>query len=68
LLVITEWDEFRTLDLTRLRETMNHPIIVDGRNIFVPERVAQAGFEYYSMGRAVLKPETHSEQSAAADV
>jgi UDPglucose 6-dehydrogenase len=68
LLVVTEWDEFRDLDLARLRETMTHPIIVDGRNIFAPERVAAAGFEYYSVGRAVVRPNTeHSRPVSVSE-
>jgi UDPglucose 6-dehydrogenase len=56
LLVVTEWDEFRYLDLKRLHATMSHGIIVDGRNIFSPALVADAGFEYYSMGRPAVHP------------
>jgi UDPglucose 6-dehydrogenase len=56
LLVLTEWDEFRELDLQRLREIMEVPIIVDGRNLFDPEAVAKAGFEYVCMGRAGAAP------------
>jgi UDPglucose 6-dehydrogenase len=51
LLVLTEWDEFRKLDLDRIRKTMAVPIIVDGRNIFSSEAVQKAGIEYISMGR-----------------
>jgi len=51
LLVLTEWDEFRDLDLCRIRELMDVPVIVDGRNVFAPERILSAGFEYLSVGR-----------------
>jgi UDPglucose 6-dehydrogenase len=51
LLVLNEWDEFRNLDLGRIRELMDVPVIVDGRNVFAPERVRRAGFEYLSIGR-----------------
>jgi UDPglucose 6-dehydrogenase len=51
LLVVTEWEEFRRLDLGRIRELMANPIIVDGRNIFSPAEVRGLGFEYYSVGR-----------------
>ncbi len=51
LLVLTEWNEFRDLDLHRIREAMEVPVIVDGRNVFAPERVLSAGFEYLSVGR-----------------
>ena len=51
LLVLTEWDEFVNLDLTRLKQAMTNPIIVDGRNILSPEKARGLGFEYYSIGR-----------------
>ena len=51
LLIITEWDEFRDLDLSRIKEVMANSIIIDGRNIFEPSKVRKLGFEYYSIGR-----------------
>jgi UDPglucose 6-dehydrogenase len=51
LLVITDWAEFRTLDLARIKDLMANPIIVDGRNMFEPGSVRKLGFEYYSVGR-----------------
>jgi UDPglucose 6-dehydrogenase len=51
LLLVTEWEEFRQLDLAKLRETMEVPILVDGRNLFDPATVRKAGFEYVSIGR-----------------
>jgi UDPglucose 6-dehydrogenase len=51
LLVLTEWNEFRDLDLYRVRELMEVPVIVDGRNVLAPEQVHRAGFEYLSVGR-----------------
>ena len=51
LLLITEWDEFRGLDLKKVKGLMANPIIVDGRNVFKPEEVKGLGFEYYSVGR-----------------
>jgi UDPglucose 6-dehydrogenase len=51
LLLLTEWDEFLQLDLARVREVMEVPILVDGRNLFDPTTVRKAGFEYVSMGR-----------------
>src|SRR5579871_1207635 len=67
LLVVTEWDEFRYLDLKRLRETMKHGIIIDGRNIFDPPAVTEAGFEYFSMGRPPVRP-AGMEQSSGSSV
>jgi UDPglucose 6-dehydrogenase len=51
LLILTEWQEFKSLDLTRIRETLRLPIVIDGRNSLVAEEVEAAGLVYYSMGR-----------------
>jgi len=51
LLLLTEWDEFRQLNLQRVREVMEVPILIDGRDLYNPETVRKAGFEYVSMGR-----------------
>lgn len=50
-LFITEWGEFKELDLSQVKSVMANPILIDGRNIFNPETVRKLGFEYYSMGR-----------------
>jgi len=51
LLIITEWDEFRKLDLAKIKKSMANPIIVDGRNVYDSDAVKKLGFEYYSIGR-----------------
>ncbi len=51
LVILTDWEEFRSLDLNRVRSLMRTPIIIDGRNIFEPAEMQAAGFEYYSLGR-----------------
>jgi UDPglucose 6-dehydrogenase len=51
LLLLTEWDEFRQLDLHRLRGLVEVPVLVDGRNLYDPAAVREAGFEYISIGR-----------------
>lgn len=51
LAVVTEWDEFKNLNLDRIRKVMNHPIIIDGRNIFDPAKMEEKGFIYKSIGR-----------------
>ena len=60
LLVLTEWDEYRKLDLARVRDLMAVPVLIDGRNIFDPKAVHQAGFEYSCMGRAAV-PQSASD-------
>src|ERR1043166_862230 len=51
LIVCTEWDEFRKLDLEKLRAVMAQPIVIDGRNVFDVKRMADLGFVYKSVGR-----------------
>jgi UDPglucose 6-dehydrogenase len=51
-LIITEWDEFRALDLDRVREIMNRPLVVDLRNIYRPDELRSRGFTYFSVGRS----------------
>jgi UDPglucose 6-dehydrogenase len=53
LVVVTEWAEFRDLDLAELAKRMVSPILVDGRNLYTPEAAAAAGFDYIGVGRAV---------------
>jgi UDPglucose 6-dehydrogenase len=52
LFLCTEWDEFRVPDFKKMQSLMKGKIIVDGRNIFKPEEVHKAGFEYYGFGRS----------------
>ena len=52
LVILTEWNQFRSLDLERLRRTLRRPLVVDLRNVYEPERMRGAGFEYDSVGRA----------------
>ncbi len=52
LVVCTEWNEFKQLDLARLKTSMRKPVMVDGRNLYDPKRLKELGFEYRGMGRA----------------
>jgi UDPglucose 6-dehydrogenase len=51
LVIITEWNQFRMLDLGRVKKLLVQPRLVDLRNIYDPQTVAVAGFEYWSIGR-----------------
>src|SRR6185436_4543971 len=51
LILVTEWNEFKQLDLDRLRRAMRRPIMIDGRNFYDPAAMAAAGFDYRSIGR-----------------
>jgi UDPglucose 6-dehydrogenase len=57
LLILTEWDEFANLDLPRLRAALRFPIVIDGRNLYDPRRMAKAGLMYSSVGRPEIMPE-----------
>jgi UDPglucose 6-dehydrogenase len=57
LLILTEWEEFANLDLSRIRQELKYPIVIDGRNLYDPEVMASQGFTYYSIGRAASYPE-----------
>lgn len=53
LLILTDWDEFRQLDLNRLQGALRYPIVIDGRNLYDPALMAEHGYTYVSVGRAV---------------
>jgi len=54
--IVTEWNEFKLLNLERLRQVMRRPLVFDGRNIYEPERMRRLGFEYHSIGRKPVFP------------
>ncbi|MBI2655804.1 UDP-glucose/GDP-mannose dehydrogenase family protein [Candidatus Woesearchaeota archaeon] len=51
LIILTEWSEFRELDMEKIKKMMNHSLIIDGRNIYNPENMKKLGFHYISIGR-----------------
>jgi UDPglucose 6-dehydrogenase len=51
LAIATDWNEYRHPDFTRIRATLGHPIVVDGRNLYNPEKMIALGFSYHSIGR-----------------
>ncbi len=51
LVLLTEWNEFRALDLERIKSLLNAPVVIDLRNIYDPTEMAEAGFSYTSLGR-----------------
>lgn len=56
LLVLTEWNEFRTPDFNTMKEKLNNPVIFDGRNIFNRRHTEAAGFYHYSIGKTAIRP------------
>ena len=51
LVLMTEWNEFKHLDLARIRSLMRSPVLVDGRNVYEPDAMREAGFLYQGVGR-----------------
>jgi UDPglucose 6-dehydrogenase len=56
VVLVTEWNEFKYLNLERLRGLMRRPLLFDGRNMYEPERMRRLGFEYHSIGRKPVMP------------
>jgi UDPglucose 6-dehydrogenase len=56
LVIVTEWNEFRALDLARVKALLATPTVIDLRNIYKPKDMAEAGFYYFSIGRRSVEP------------
>jgi UDPglucose 6-dehydrogenase len=61
VLVLTDWQEFASLDLPRLAALMRYPIVVDGRNLFDPAVMQDLGITYVSIGRPSVNPVRDAE-------
>jgi UDPglucose 6-dehydrogenase len=68
LVIATEWEQFRALDLRRLHDLMTCPVIVDLRNIYQPDEVKRHGFAYASVGRSTAEPAYPGERRSASSV
>jgi UDPglucose 6-dehydrogenase len=56
VVILTEWNEFRALDMARVKSLLKTPLMIDLRNIYRPSQMAAAGFTYVSVGRATVSP------------
>jgi UDPglucose 6-dehydrogenase len=65
LALVTEWNEFRALDLDRVKSLLKQPVVVDLRNIYRPDDMVAAGFKYVCIGRPVPKGKPAAKASAA---
>jgi len=65
LAIVTEWNQFRALELDRLHAALRRPLVVDLRNLYEPEKMAAAGFEYVSIGRPTAFPAVGEEHAAS---
>jgi UDPglucose 6-dehydrogenase len=66
LVLLTEWNEFRGLDLARVKSLLRAPIVIDLRNIYQPQEMTDAGFIYHSIGRSIAEPQTGMSPSLRA--
>lgn len=57
LVLATEWNEYRELDLAKVASLMRLPVLVDGRNVYKPDEARKAGFTYLGIGRPAVNPE-----------
>ena len=51
LVIVTDWNEYRHPDFKRMKETLRRPVVIDGRNLYTPEKMSSLGFTYRSLGR-----------------
>jgi UDPglucose 6-dehydrogenase len=58
LLILTDWEEFSSLDLTRIKSVLRYPIVIDGRNLYSPETMQKHGLLYVSVGRPTTELES----------
>ena len=54
LVIVTEWNEFRGLDLARVKQLLKAPVMVDLRNVYEPDEMAERGFSYSCIGRSIF--------------
>lgn len=57
ILILTDWQEFKDMNLEQVKLELKRPIIIDGRNLFDPLKMRDIGFYYDSIGRSVVKIE-----------
>jgi UDPglucose 6-dehydrogenase len=65
LILLTQWSEFRRLDLDRIRQSMKYPLVVDGRNVYDPADMVRKGFFYQPIGRPIHTPTNASASSTS---
>lgn len=68
LLILTEWQEFKELDFSQIRDLLRYPIVIDGRNLFLPEKMQELGFIYLSIGRPDVVPQQEATKFRTANL
>lgn len=66
VLILTEWNEFRALDFGKMANLLTYPLLIDLRNIYRPEEMVAAGFDYVSLGRPVIHGARLASQQATS--
>jgi UDPglucose 6-dehydrogenase len=66
VILLTQWSEFRRLDLDRVRQAMRYPLVVDGRNLYDPAEMVKKGFFYQPIGRPSLEPSEPAPEAVPA--
>ncbi|MDO8527729.1 MAG: UDP-glucose/GDP-mannose dehydrogenase family protein, partial [Deltaproteobacteria bacterium] len=51
LVIVTEWNEFRSPNFAKIKQLLKTPVLFDGRNLYSPEKLKELGFDYFSIGR-----------------
>jgi len=59
LVVVTDWNEFKHLDMARIKASMAQPVLIDGRNIYEPKKMQSLGFVYRGIGRGYDRAEVY---------
>jgi len=67
LLILTDWEEFGTLDLAHIKSALHYPIVLDGRNLYDPDEMTSHGLTYYSVGRPPVISQP-AQQPVSTDV
>jgi UDPglucose 6-dehydrogenase len=67
LVVVTDWDCFRELDFARIAQSLTNPVVVDLRNMYVPEAMERLGIRYVSIGRRPTRPRSGERRRVAPD-
>jgi UDPglucose 6-dehydrogenase len=55
LVIVTDWDHFKEPDWDKVKELLHNPIVIDGRNMYDPKKMAKEGFVYHSVGREIIE-------------
>ncbi len=66
LLIVTEWKAYRCPDFERVRAALREPVVIDGRNLFEPALMREAGIEYHPIGRGAAPREAGTPLALAA--